>query len=189
MSIIGGRSQKPIKAKPICQNNLSHCCCKPIPCKTDNWLSLGNCLASFMFWSNNKCFPGSFPPQICLLSTVSIKTRSRVLFFSNLSVFKSLHDNFLQVRRRCEGVGMLARVWTITRNFLFVTTFSHQGWPRFRRSGRFDQNTTVAWGYWAQCCRYLYPGGNGFISVYDGLRSTKGWKIHTFLNCRVSYFM
>ena len=110
MSIIGGRSQKPIKAKPICQNNLSHCCCKPIPCKTDNWLSLGNCLASFMFWSNNKCFPGSFPPQICLLSTVSIKTRSRVLFFSNLSVFKSLHDNFLQVRRRCKGVGMLARV-------------------------------------------------------------------------------
>ena len=81
-----------------------------------------------------------FPYFVSSLRSACYRPPSRpghdfFFFVTNLSVFKSLHDNLLHLRWRCEGVGMLGQrvsvvgaVETDHKEFPLVTTntFSHR---------------------------------------------------------------
>ena len=73
-------------------------------------VSLESGSTNVVFPSENKCFLHQIP-----LLSASIKTRSRLLFFTNPGVFKSLHEKLLEMRR-CWNVGEAEEA--ITRNFL-----------------------------------------------------------------------
>ena len=73
-------------------------------------VSLESGSTNVVFPSENKCFLHQIP-----LLSASIKTRSRLLFFTDPGVFKSLHENFLEMRR-CWNVREAEEA--ITRNFL-----------------------------------------------------------------------
>ena len=85
-------------------------------------VSLESGSTNVVFPSENKCFLHQIP-----LLSASIKTPSRLLFFTDPGVFKSLHENFLEMRR-CWNVGEAEEA--ITRNFLSILTIlTIQHWP------------------------------------------------------------